>query len=265
VVGLAVTIEGRLLLWAGARRLFEPVAAVTASALATAAAVWIVPLEPTVTVLGGLAVLLPGFAVTVALEELAARHLMAGTARLMGALTSFLLLGLGVALVTTMVGLLGVAARPAATATFPLWIDAAAAVLGLFAFGIWFRAPPRDLAWVVVLGTGAELIERTTAVPLGLPVAAALAAGALALTANPFARLTRRSAAIPLAPALMLLVPGSIGLRTVVSLTERNILSGVETAYQTALVAIALTTGLLVGNLLLPSRDPGDGRVAPAP
>jgi uncharacterized membrane protein YjjB (DUF3815 family) len=86
---------------------------------------------------------------------------------------------------------------------------------------------------------------------------------AVVLTADLFARLARRGVAIPLAPAVMLLVPGSsIG---VVSLTERNVLSGVETAYQTALVAIAPTTGLLVGNLLFPSRDTGTGRVAPAP
>ena len=55
-------------------------------------------LSTSITVLGGVIVLVPGLTLTVAMNELATRHLMSGTGRLMGAATTFLVIGLGVAL-----------------------------------------------------------------------------------------------------------------------------------------------------------------------
>src|SRR5690606_30564729 len=50
------------------------------------------------TSLAGLVVLLPGLTFTIGLTELSTRHLASGTARLAGALVTFLGLGFGVAL-----------------------------------------------------------------------------------------------------------------------------------------------------------------------
>jgi uncharacterized membrane protein YjjB (DUF3815 family) len=52
----------------------------------------------------------------------------------------------------------------------------------------------------------------------------------------------------------MLLVPGSLGFRSLVALMDDNVVSGIETAFTTTLVAAALVAGLLAANLLLPSR-----------
>jgi uncharacterized membrane protein YjjB (DUF3815 family) len=84
--------------------------------------------------------------------------------------------------------------------------------------------------------------------------ACAAAALFLAVTCNGVARLAGRVANAVLAPAPMLLVPGSLGLRSMVALSEKSVLSGVEAAYQMVTVAVAIVTGLLLGNLLLPSR-----------
>ena len=100
----------------------------------------------------------------------------------------------------------------------------------------------------------ALLATRWLVPALELPLAASLAAFFLAMTCNGVARLGGRVANAVLAPSLMLLVPGSLGLRSMFALSEKNVLSGVEAAYQMAVVAVAIVTGLLLGNLLLPSR-----------
>jgi uncharacterized membrane protein YjjB (DUF3815 family) len=52
----------------------------------------------------------------------------------------------------------------------------------------------------------------------------------------------------------MLLVPGSIGFRSLLSLLERNVLSGVETAFQMVMAGVSLVTGLLLANWILPPK-----------
>ena len=52
----------------------------------------------------------------------------------------------------------------------------------------------------------------------------------------------------------MLLVPGSIGFRSLSSLLERNVVAGVDTAFSMLLVAVALAAGLLVANAIAPAR-----------
>jgi uncharacterized membrane protein YjjB (DUF3815 family) len=207
-------------------------------------------------VLGGLMLCLPGYALTVALDELAARHLVAGTSRLMGALTVILFLGLSVLLAEKLASVVQAQPFTVAPALVPLWFDIAATVVGLLGLGIWFRTPTADLAWVVVFGGLAEVIERATVLVLGAPLAASLAALFLAVSCNVVARVGGKVANAVLAPALMLLLPGSLGLRALFALSGRNVVSGVETAHQMLLVSAAVVTGLLIGNLIVPAGKP---------
>jgi uncharacterized membrane protein YjjP (DUF1212 family) len=254
VIGLLAVVLTRAVRETRAARLHVPLAAVIAAAVASQGATWLVAASPTVTVLGGLMLLLPGYAFTVALDELAARHLVAGTSRIAGALTVILFLGLSVLLAGKLAT--AVPARPIIDAlpALPRWFDVVAITLGLLGLAVWFRTPLRDLPWVIVLGGLAEVIERAAVPALDVPLASSLAALFLALSCNSVARLAGRVANAVLAPSLMLLVPGSLGLRTLFALSDRNVVSGVETAYQMVLVAVAIVTGLLLGNLVIPSR-----------
>ena len=69
-----------------AARVLEPVAALLAAALAVTAASVLGPMSVQVATLSGLIVLLPGLGLTVAINELASRHLISGASRL----TSFI-------------------------------------------------------------------------------------------------------------------------------------------------------------------------------
>lgn len=105
-----------------------------------------------------------------------------------------------------------------------------------------------------MLGGLAEVIERVSLGTLGPPLAASLEALFLALTFNTVARITERVASAVLAPALMWLVPGSLGLRSMLALSCNDVVSGVESAYQPLHVAVPIISGLLLGNRVIPSR-----------
>jgi len=52
----------------------------------------------------------------------------------------------------------------------------------------------------------------------------------------------------------MLLVPGSLGFRSVVWMMADDTMSGVDAAFETGLVAMALAVGLLMANVIVPPR-----------
>ncbi len=254
IVGLLVVLLAGLVRNTRAERLGDPLAAILAAMVASLGSHWLIAASPTVVVLGGLILLLPGYALTVGMDELSARHWVAGTARLAGALSVILFLGLSVLVASKVTDLMPERSPLFTLPALPGWFDMAAAGVGLASMAIWFRTPWRDLPWVVVLGGAADLIDNAASVTLDGPVGAFLAALFLVVACNGVARLAGRVANAVLAPALMLLLPGSLGLRSLFALFEKNVLSGIEAAYQMTIIAVAIVTGILVGNLLVPSR-----------
>ena len=57
---------------------------------------------------------------------------------------------------------------------------------------------------------------------------------------------------VVIAPAILLMVPGSLGLRSILLVAGSDVAIGVGAAFQMALGAIALVTGILAGNLVQP-------------
>ena len=251
VGGFVVALEARILRGRQASRIFESLAAVSVS-LVVALGTMINPVVPTMAVLGGLFILLPGYSITVALDELAARQLIAGAARLASALTSFLFLGLGLILAGRLAVLFGAPMQVAAIPLLPVWTDYAAIVLGLLAFAGWFRAPAADYLPIVLAGGAGVAIQRWGLMPLGGPLAAFVAALVVSVSANIYARISGRLAAVVIAPAILLMVPGSLGLKSILFVASRDVVIGVDAGLQMALGAIALVAGVLAGNLVQP-------------
>jgi uncharacterized membrane protein YjjP (DUF1212 family) len=235
-------------------RAFEPAAATLAALLATAAAVKAGPVSVYITTVAGLIVLIPGFPLTVAMTELATRNLVSGTARLVGACGTFLAIGFGVALGTTLgERLLGEAPRAQARglAEWTLW---AALLMAPLAFTVLLRAQERDTVWIVASGVLGYFGARLGAGWLGPELGAFVGALVVGVGGNAYARWIGRPAAVTIVPGILLLVPGSIGFRSFASLLERQTVLGVEAAFRMTLVAISLVTGLLFANIVLSPR-----------
>lgn len=237
-------------------RVFEPAVCALAAFLAHAASVWLPPLNPSLTTLAGVVVLLPGLALTTALNELALRHLSAGSARLLGAVTALLTMVVGVG-IGSQVGrsLLGTAAVPM-PAVLPGW----AWGLSLLAFGaavtVLLRAERRALPWVLLAVVVAWLGAAAGRAAFGSDLGPFAGAFLVALVANAYARGLRRPAATLRIPGLLFLVPGSLGFRGLAHLLEHDPVQGIDLGFRMLLVAASLVAGLLLaGAVLPPPRD----------
>ncbi len=254
--------------WPSLGRVFEAVAAALAAFLATCAERWAGPVSGYVAMVAGLIVLLPGFSLTVALTELATRHLVSGTARLTGALGTFLALGFGVAfglrvgtLWTGVVVDLRAGVPTHALAAWTLYLALALAPLTL---AVLLRADLRDTPQIIVTCVLAFFAARLGVHALGPELGPFLGAFVVGLCGNVYSRLWHRPASIPIVPGLLLLVPGSLGFASVSSLLESETVSGVATAFRTTFGAVSLVVGLLCASVLFPARPLAQSRASEA-
>jgi len=236
-------------------RVFEPAAAALVTALSLVAA-HLVGLSAEVVTLSALIVLVPGFTLTIAMSELATRHWASGTARLAGAGVVFLTLGFGVALGRSVQVLLpgGAITEPLWAGPLPPWAGVVALLLSPMAFTVLFGARKRDMPAIVVAGVAGYLGARFGAQTLGPELGACVGAVIVGAGSNVLASLGGRPALVTLVPGIMLLVPGSMGFRSVSSFLDRDAVSGLQAAFAMGLVATALVAGLLLAHALVPAR-----------
>ena len=232
----------------------EVSAAIAASAIATFAAWLIAPLSAYVATVAGLIVLMPGLTLTTAMTELGTRNLASGTARFAAACVTFLTLGFGVALGGRLGALLPDAAGAAQPTALPDWAIGAAVVAGALSFTVLLRARPRDAGIVVTASVLAYVGARAGTFVLGPELGMFLAALTVGVTGNLWSRVFDRPSAVYVVPGIIMLVPGSVGFRSLSSLMHHDVVTGIETAVTVATVAVALAAGLLVANTTLAPR-----------
>lgn len=236
------------------RRMFEPLAAFAVSLVVTTLATgW--PLSTYVATLGGLMVLLPGLALSAAMAELSTQHLVSGTARLTGAFVRFLGLGFGVALGAKVAGLVLGSPPRLEPSTLPGWTEWIALALAPLAFVVLLRARPRDAGVIVGVGVLTFVAGRVGAATLGPELGVFAGAFAAALASHAIARARDIPSTVMLAPALLLLVPGSIGFRSLALLLDREVVNGVEAAFRMILMFSAIVAGLLMAGAIVPWRS----------
>jgi uncharacterized membrane protein YjjB (DUF3815 family) len=59
---------------------------------------------------------------------------------------------------------------------------------------------------------------------------------------------------VTLSPALLLLVPGSVGFRSLALLLDRQVVNGIEAAFRTVIMFAALVAGLQVAGIAVPAQ-----------
>lgn len=236
-------------------RLFEVLAAACAALCAGLATRFVPGLERDLVTLASIIVLLPGYTLTVALNELAAGHYSSGTARLGGVLSTLFLLGCGAAIGTALADSL-VSSRALAVAGAPLpgLALGAALVLAPLAYKVLFQARNADTHWILAASWLAYLGARVGALWVGPLLGAGCGAFALGLASNVLARVRLRPGTITSVPGLLVLVPGSIGFRGVASFLSQDSASGLELVTRMLAIAMSLVCGLLLASVVFPSQ-----------
>lgn len=237
-------------------RLFEPIAAFVAGVCASAAVVLLPPTSLYVAMCGGLIVLIPGLTLTTAIGELATSHLASGTARLMAAAILFMSIGFGLVLGLKAGGaMFGAPPDVAEPLALPAWTLGVALALAPLALTVQFQANPRDVGWIlgvcVLAFAGARLGART----LGIETGAFIGAMLVGVASGLHSRLFNRPAVVTSTPGILMLVPGSVGFRSITDMIARDPVSGLQTAFTMVLTGVALVTGLLLARFIVPRRS----------
>ncbi len=234
--------------------LYPALASLLAAAIASAVAAQASPVSSFIATLAAIIVLIPGLTLTIAMNELAHRHLVSGTARLTGALITFLQIGLGGATGWAITEALFGRQPPAEPLALPQAAFLIAAPLAAASFTVLFRARPADYLWILLGCTVAFQTARHAGAALGPELGAALGAWVLGCLSNLLARWRGKPSSITLVPGLLILVPGSFGFRSLEALVHNDVLAGVETGFSMALIAMSLVTGLFLSNLTVEPR-----------
>ena len=233
----------------------DAVAAIFAGTIAVLVASFIGPLNLNTVVIASMIVLMPGLSLTNAFSELTSQHLVSGTARFAGAITTLLKLTVGVMIALTAAQLLGLDPQVRASRPQPDWVEYLAVVVAAYAFAVLFRAHRRDYPAVMLAAITGYEISRLVGQWLGSPVGVFLSALAITVAGNAYARWFNRPGAVVRVPGIIMLVPGSTSLRSVLTLIQQQEVSAGQEAAVTVLnVLMALIAGLLIGNLVLPAR-----------
>ena len=232
----------------------EAISAFIATLIASAVAVYIAPIAVRSVIIASLIVLMPGLTLTTAVRELSSQHLISGTARMMGAMATLLKLSFGTVAAAQLCRLLGLVPPAGADAAVPQWTAWVAVFTAALAFAVLFRAPRRYVPVVVasvVLGYACTQVGGAYIAPAFGVFLGSLVIGA---ASNLFARVANRPGALVREPGIILLVPGSVGFRTLSFVVERDVLVGIDTAITLVTLLVSIVAGLLFGDLLVPPR-----------
>ena len=236
----------------------DAISALVATLGAILVSAFVVPLAIKSVVLAALIVLVPGMSLTTAVREISSQHLVSGMARMGGAIATLLKLTFGTVAASQVCAALGVHAGTYVLPPLPRWMDYPALLIGALGFAILFRAAYRD--WAVVVGAvvvgylatrwGGALSGAIPGAPFGVFLGGLL----LGALANLYARYMHRPGAVVREPGIILLVPGSVGFRSVSYLFERDTSLGMDSFILLLTLLISLVAGLLFGDLLVSPR-----------
>jgi uncharacterized membrane protein YjjP (DUF1212 family) len=237
----------------------DAIAAMLATFAAAAIAAFVVPLSLQTVTIASLIVLMPGLMLTTAVAELSSQNWASGTARFAGASVVLLKLTFGTIAATQLVQAMGWQPQLATGTQLPPWAEWAGLLVGSGAFAVLFGAARRDVivvmagAWIGygLTRLGGELLGDAGAHLAGGVFFAGLGVAAIS---NAFGRIFRRPGALIRVSGIILLVPGSVGFRSLNFVLERDVVLGLDTAVAVLSALIALVAGLLFGNLLVPPR-----------
>jgi uncharacterized membrane protein YjjP (DUF1212 family) len=215
--------------------------------LATAGKFWVPELNLVLVILAAVAVILPGYTISLGAAELVTRHIASGAVNLMSGLICLCKQVAGGWLGVAATGfVIPMAATGQASPVDPvwMWLLVPTIIVGLC---LAFQTSRRDLPWAVLvcgiayLGiiAGSELLDSNLGNLVGTVIAV--------VVANLWGRKTGRPSSIVLIPAIVLLVSGSIGFRGLAAMAEGEIMLGARQFFQMFAVAVTVLVGILIG------------------
>ncbi len=233
---------------------FEALSALMGTFIATSVSFFVVPLALKSVVLASLIVLLPGLALTTAVRELSTGHLVSGVARIAGAMATLLKLGFGTVAAAQLCKVMHIVAAGQPLPPVPGWVEWAALAAGCYSFAVLFKSARRDYPLVIASVALGYLLTYSGSVEFSPEFGVFIAGVAIGALSNLYAWLANRPGALIRLPGIIMLVPGSLGFRSLALVFERDVFLSIDTAFSLIAVLVSLVAGLLFGDLLITPR-----------
>ncbi|MGB0936748.1 MAG: threonine/serine ThrE exporter family protein [Colwellia sp.] len=248
-----------LVMWAEKSKrvteMLEPLATLLTSLLASAISLFDPSINIPMVVLSSIIVFIPGLSLTVGLSELAAKHLMSGTARIMDSIMLLFKLYFGAALGVAIGNLVWGTVEFVPPETMPEWTTWLA-VTGLsLSLVVLFKVRLKDAPWGIISGYISFSVSVWASAYMGVALGAFVGAFALGIYSNLFSRIMNLPSSIVRLLGLVVLVPGSkvyIGLNSMVS--GENMIQVNDLGSQTFMIFMSLVAGLIFSNVAVPHR-----------
>lgn len=237
-------------------KMLEPLVALVAAFLATAIAAFLTPsIHVPLVTLSAIIVFIPGLALTLGLAELAERHLVSGTARIMDAIMLLFKLYFG-AFLGIAIGRLCMGVTDYHPSTqVPAWTSWLAVAILSAALAVVFKLRSKYVVWAMLAGFlafGASLLGGHY---LGLALGAFVGAFSVGIYGNIFTRFMNAPASMVILNGMIVLVPGSktyIGLNAFIS--GENMMNIENISQQTFLIFMSLVAGFIFANVTIPPK-----------
>ncbi|KAI9296936.1 DUF1212-domain-containing protein [Neoconidiobolus thromboides FSU 785] len=255
VAGLLGLLVGLMMLLArrfeGYSNVFELSAAVLSAFIATVlhshVCYWAVVLSATVN-------LLPGLSLTVAVVELASKNMVSGAVRMFYALVVAFILGFGLSLGVRLYSSFdpsGYQNDIVCSGISPWWTLLLFPMASI-SFNIFLMAHPKQ--WIYMSGIallGYLTSYFTTKYNFSKDLVPALSAFVIGIASNLLARFTNVLPIIPLLGSVILLVPGSLGVKGSAAFLVEKSAEGASFAMQMIIIALSITVGLFFSTFVV--------------
>ncbi len=207
-----------------------------------------------VIILSSLIIFLPGLFITMAIAEIATQNLTSGTSRLMGGIMILLKLTFGVFIGAKLASYIYLPAWSVSFDKIPDWITIVTLPITALMSTVIFKAERSDWKWVTLAGVFGYSCSKIATYYFGPEMGILLGGFLVGAMSNIFARLKDRPSSIFQFPGIILLVPGSMGYRSLHFLFEKDVVGGLGTAFGMISIAMALVVGIFFGNILVKPR-----------
>lgn len=236
-------------------QMFESIVAIVAAFVTYLLAKWIPNLNVGVIILSSLIIFMPGLYITIAISEIATQNLVSGTARLMGGVMILLKLTFGVFIGSKLASWFHFTELEIDFHQIPVWVTFVTLPITSLMSTVNFKAQRSDWKWITLAGIFGYSCSKIGTHYLGAELGMFFGGACVGAMSNIFARLKNRPSSLFQFPGIILLVPGSVGYRSLSFLYERNVVGGLETAFTMISLAMALVVGVFFGNMLIKPRS----------
>lgn len=235
-------------------QMFEALVAIVA-AFCTYLLVQLIPsLNVGVIILSSLIIFIPGFLITMAIAEIATQNLTSGTSRLMGGIMILLKLTFGVFIGAKLASYVHLPSVQIDFDKIPDWVTIFSLPITALMTTVIFKAEKSDWPWVTLAGVYGYCCSKLATHYMGAEMGILIGGFCVGAMANIFARIKDRPSGLFQFPGIILLVPGSVGYRSLSFLFDRDVVGGLGTAFNMIALATALVVGIFLGNILVKPR-----------